>query len=155
MITDEERQRARELARHIIENQSQPFAGNLYTAIADSWLLAQALHESLERAIPSAIQGSVGGIDSPWPAADVVRKLADAADILLGQHDYDGHGWEEIWAASDVARRWLVKNAAPQARVRRDDARELSGGAGSSPANPAGAAPIVPSSVEATTKESK
>lgn len=32
----------------------------------------------------------------PWPLPDVLVKLADAAEILLKKHDYDGHNYEEI-----------------------------------------------------------
>ncbi len=40
----------------------------------------------------------------PWPLRDVLTKLADAADILLRDHDYDGHGHEEIAVCRDRAR---------------------------------------------------
>lgn len=55
--------------------------------------------------------GGDGGLDSAWPARDVVAKLVAAAVILLDDHDYDGHGWEEINAARDVARRHLRATA--------------------------------------------
>ncbi len=34
--------------------------------------------------------------DSAWPLSEVLKKLIEAADILLNKKDYDGHGWEEI-----------------------------------------------------------
>ncbi|MBP7860011.1 hypothetical protein KA001_03575 [Patescibacteria group bacterium] len=34
--------------------------------------------------------------DKPWDTISVIAKLVEAADILLHQKDYDGHGWEEI-----------------------------------------------------------
>lgn len=34
--------------------------------------------------------------DEPWPMVGIVAKLVEAADILLDEHSYDGHGWEEI-----------------------------------------------------------
>ena len=48
-----------------------------------------------------------GGIATPWPARDVVDKLAEAASILLVDKDYDGHGWELIGTALKVAQAWL------------------------------------------------
>ena len=42
--------------------------------------------------------------DQKWPLADVLDKLADAADILLGRLSYDGHGHEEIALVRDLAR---------------------------------------------------
>lgn len=43
-------------------------------------------------------------IDRPWTTPDVLKKLADAADHLLREHDCDCHGHEEIAVARDVAR---------------------------------------------------
>lgn len=57
---------------------------------------AHTLLEQMEHAL---------GLDRPWPVQDVLIKLADAADLLLGRHNYDGHGWEEIGRARDEARR--------------------------------------------------
>lgn len=48
-----------------------------------------------------------GGIDTTWPARDVVDKLGKATSILLIDMNYDGHGWEEIDAALKVAQAWL------------------------------------------------
>jgi len=42
--------------------------------------------------------------DRPWPLPNVLEKLADAADILLGRLNYDGHGHEQIALARDLAR---------------------------------------------------
>jgi hypothetical protein len=58
-----------------------------------------------------------GAIDSAWPARDVVQKLVDAADVLLNDKSYDGHGYEEIFAARAVAKEWLGVTADPPARV--------------------------------------
>ena len=44
------------------------------------------------------------GADTPWPLRDVLAKLAEAADILLKQLDYDGLGWESIAHAREAAR---------------------------------------------------
>lgn len=49
-----------------------------------------------------------GGINTSWPAADVVRKLADFVDHHLREHDYDGHGWEELQRCRDTAYAWLA-----------------------------------------------
>lgn len=48
---------------------------------------------------------------SPWPPIDTVQKLLEAADILLDQCNYDGHGWELIDTARDVARAWVDAKA--------------------------------------------
>lgn len=45
------------------------------------------------------------GFGTPWPILDVLAKLNTAARLLLGRHNYDGHGWEEVVAAADSAAR--------------------------------------------------
>lgn len=45
--------------------------------------------------------------DSAWPVNDVLAKLVEAAEILLYRHDYDGHGYEEILAAVDAAKKTI------------------------------------------------
>ena len=40
----------------------------------------------------------------PWTVPDVLKKLADAADHLLQEHNCDCHGHEEIGVARDVAK---------------------------------------------------
>ena len=47
--------------------------------------------------------------DTPWPPDDVVRKLADAADLLLYHFGYDGHGHEEIAECGKRAREHLAR----------------------------------------------
>lgn len=47
--------------------------------------------------------------DHPWPLRDVLLKLASAADILLDEHSYDGHGHEEIREAREVGRALALK----------------------------------------------
>lgn len=42
--------------------------------------------------------------DKAWPLRSVLGKLAEAADTLLDDRDYDGHGWEEIDCARKAAR---------------------------------------------------
>jgi len=36
------------------------------------------------------------GLDNPFPLKDVLKKLVDAADILLYKKNYDGANYEEI-----------------------------------------------------------
>lgn len=36
------------------------------------------------------------GLGEPWPTHDVLAKLIEAAEILLHEKNYDGHGWELI-----------------------------------------------------------
>lgn len=50
----------------------------------------------------------VKGDDHPWPADDVLHMLANAADHLLGDHDCDAHGYEELLVCVERARE-LVK----------------------------------------------
>lgn len=38
----------------------------------------------------------IQGMDQHWPLKDVLAKLIEAAEILLKEKDYDGHGWELI-----------------------------------------------------------
>lgn len=45
------------------------------------------------------------GNDTPYPLADVLTRLADAADHLLKAHDCDAHGYEGVGYARDAARR--------------------------------------------------
>ncbi len=35
-------------------------------------------------------------LGNAWPTKDVLRKLIFAAEYLLHEKNYDGHGWEEI-----------------------------------------------------------
>jgi len=48
-----------------------------------------------------------------WPPRDVVAKLVDAATILLDDHDYDGHGYEEIAECRKRAVKFLSQQGAP------------------------------------------
>lgn len=44
------------------------------------------------------------GLSTPWPLAEVLTKLCDAADHLLKDHDCDAHGWELVGSARDAGR---------------------------------------------------
>jgi hypothetical protein len=57
---------------------------------------------------------SIEGNDSPWPLKEVLQRLADAADHLLGEHSCDAHGYEGVGYARDAARRILLVLDAPQ-----------------------------------------
>lgn len=48
------------------------------------------------------------GNDQPWSLREVLKKLVHAADILLDDHQYDGHGWESIHHARAAGRRYLL-----------------------------------------------
>ena len=52
------------------------------------------------------------GLNHAWPTIDVLTKLADAADHLLGHRGCDTHGWEEYRAASIRAREIVAALAA-------------------------------------------
>lgn len=47
--------------------------------------------------------------NNPWSLRAVLRKLAESADILLNEKDYDGHGYEEIVVAREVGRALALK----------------------------------------------
>lgn len=48
--------------------------------------------------------GMLSDSDHPWSTKQVLAKLVEAADILLNDHDYDGHGYELIIVARDRGR---------------------------------------------------
>jgi hypothetical protein len=47
---------------------------------------------------------SVFGLNTAWPITEVLKKLIEAAEILLNNKNYDGHGWEEIYHATIKAK---------------------------------------------------
>ena len=49
----------------------------------------------------------------PWPITEVLEKLAEAAEILLKDKDYDGHGWE------------LIQGCVPRARIMAASFRQI------------------------------
>lgn len=67
---------------------------------------AKGIEMSSQRLVPVDLM-----LDSAWPLRDIVAKLVDAANILLIDKDYDGHGWELISGAKKRAEQWLT--AAP------------------------------------------
>ena len=58
-----------------------------------------------------ALRQELLALGTPYPVHSMLAKLADAADILLREKDYDGHGHEEIGCARDAARAYLAKAA--------------------------------------------
>lgn len=56
-------------------------------------------------------------VDSPWPTADVLRKLAEAADILLDTLSWDKGGWEQFHTARIAAREILPAFAASRTGI--------------------------------------
>lgn len=56
------------------------------------------------------------GFATPYPALDVLRILADAADHLLDVHNCDNHGYEVVNAAARAARDIVAKAETPLAR---------------------------------------
>lgn len=63
-------------------------------------------------ATPSALHAATCcalGLGQPYSTADVLRKLIDAAEILLAEKNYDGHGWEEIAGCVGYAKERLPK----------------------------------------------
>lgn len=63
---------------------------------------------------PSALAPAAGSeslpllLDEPWPLRGIMAKLVEAADILLDEKSYDGHGWEEIHHCRDRAKAILA-----------------------------------------------
>jgi len=49
------------------------------------------------------------GMSDPWPMADMLVTLAQAAEHLLNHHDCDCHGWENHHAAAEWARKYAEK----------------------------------------------
>jgi hypothetical protein len=78
---------------------------------------AEVLHDAADVMRGLHVRALLANTDSPWALLDVLEKLAGAADHLLGEHAYDGHGYEGIAAARDAARH-IVQ------RVRSNGARE-------------------------------
>lgn len=79
---------------------------------ADSWeaLLAAVL------ALPLPEQQRADWSEqfaSAWPPRDIVAKLVDASEILLHQHNYDGHGYEAIGICVDLAKSYLRDPSSP------------------------------------------
>ena len=61
------------------------------------------VREKTDTASESALSDLLCEHIDPWPLKDVLSKLVEAANILLKDHDYDGHGWEQIQSARDRA----------------------------------------------------
>jgi len=47
----------------------------------------------------------------PFPPRDVIKKLVEAAEHLLHDHNCDAHGYEETMQAVAVAKKWLNKRS--------------------------------------------
>lgn len=113
----------RELAAIVMDGDAPDYCNVVQDdPIANAYVrLASAVMAAVEHAThPAAPQDGPSG--EAWPPRDVLAKLADAADILLGPENYDGHGYEEINAARDAARRWLAAMPSGEA----DEYRHLS-----------------------------
>ncbi len=46
--------------------------------------------------LEAALSARDEGADQPWPTSSILRELSRAAEILLNEHSYDGHGHENI-----------------------------------------------------------
>jgi len=73
-------------------------------------VLEQELAAAIARAEQAERQRDVLALNQgrPWALPDVLRRLADAVDHLLHDHDCDGHGYEWIGLARDEARLMLT-----------------------------------------------
>jgi hypothetical protein len=58
------------------------------------------------------------GKDNPWPLVDVLKKLSDAAKILLNRKNYDGPDYEEIEIcvkrAEEINKEWIDESEPTQ-----------------------------------------
>lgn len=72
--------------------------------------VAQALaNETRARAeAAQEMREHLGGCES-WPVWDILDRLADAAEHLLGDHNCDSHGYEEVQHCRDLARDYAAK----------------------------------------------
>lgn len=72
-------------------------------------LLGRARREmKTARSAPTGSASLPPMMDEPWPLRDILAKLVEAADILLDEKDYDGHGWEQIAGCRDRAKAILA-----------------------------------------------
>lgn len=62
---------------------------------AEQCTKADDLHVS-PACIKPNVSCSLLGVDNPYPLKDVLKKLVDAANILLHKKNYDGSDYEEI-----------------------------------------------------------
>lgn len=46
--------------------------------------------------------------EHPWPSRDVLGKLVEAAETLMNQYSYDGHGYEQITEAVKRAKEMIA-----------------------------------------------
>lgn len=53
-------------------------------------------HADAFRVLPIIADAMEVDKQQTWPLRDVLSKLTDAAETLLNQYTYDGHGYEEI-----------------------------------------------------------
>jgi hypothetical protein len=113
------RERAREIACEIINRNCDvcPDVEHAPPCNAATAAIAAAL-EAVERETRSDILL----MGEPFSMPDVVEKLCGAVDHLLGAHNCDSHGWEELQTAACAARAWLrwIRAAAPPAPVPRE-----------------------------------
>jgi hypothetical protein len=84
---------------------------------------AEVLHDAADVMRGLHVRALLANTDSPWALLDVLEKLADAADHLLGEHACDGHGYEGVAAARDAARRIVEEVRSGGAHVQRKQGR--------------------------------
>jgi len=60
--------------------------------------------EPCGQAIIDRLEAMLEQQGAAWPPRDALAKLLDGVDILLDEHNYDGHGYEELLEARRVAR---------------------------------------------------
>lgn len=83
--------------REALGDRAQEIAGS--QAFVDAHKGVRAERDALAKRVAAL------GFDTPWPATEILRRLADAADHLLGVHACDAHGYEGVTIARDEARR--------------------------------------------------
>lgn len=67
---------------------------------------AEKAERERDEARTKALEAWVDALDvnESWPVADMLEKLAGAAEHLLRDHDCDAHGWEEVSGVAIRAR---------------------------------------------------
>ena len=63
--------------------------------------------ERVKKYVLTKAEDSVLGLNNPWSLSQILKKLIEAADILLHEKNYDAHGWELIGAAQESAKKTL------------------------------------------------
>ena len=73
------------------ETMEMSDANALLDALQQRAIQAESQRDKLAEALRDAL-----GVNTPLPTRDLLLELTKAADILIREKNYDGHGWELI-----------------------------------------------------------